>query len=924
MMTDPKTDLPWFQKTSEEALRAQHSHDKKGLRFEQVDRRRRDHGLNKLDDVRKKSSLGIFFAQFADLLVLLLVGAATVAFFLGNSGDIIAIVGIILMNALLGFFQEYKAERAMDELRALTAPTAKVIREGGVHVVSSHELVPGDLVLLEVGSLVPADVRILEAHHFQVDESMLTGESLPIEKSSQEIRAEVLALSDQVNMAFKGTLVRSGRARGLVVRTGMKTELGRIAKLLKEEVEVKTPLQVRIKYFAQILSIVVIALCAVLFFMGLMRGEEPILMFMTALSLAVAAIPEALPAVVTMALAIGARVMGRQKALIRKLPAVESLGAVTYICTDKTGTLTENRMSLEQIVTAEGSRGSMQDIVLDKSPSWPHLERALILNNDAIRDERGEWHGDPTEIALVSAPFERGVDIRSLREKFPRLAEISFSSERSMMTTVHRFGGDEEKFLILTKGAPERVISQCYRGLSDRPLNVFDLDRIQQIADELAEKGYRVLAFAQRQLQGSLEQHPVEDFERDLVFIGLVGLMDPPRAGVKEAVQQCQRAGIRIVMITGDHPKTAQAIAQRLGIVFPSTTGSKVEGAAAPRDFSCDAPVTGVHLALWSEEELFERVLNIKVFARVAPEQKIRIVRALQKKGAIVAMTGDGVNDAPALRGADVGIAMGQKGTDVAREASHMILMDDHFATIVHAVGEGRKIYDNVRKFIRFALSGNSGEIWTLIVAPFLGLPTPLLPIHILWINLVTDGLPGLALAFEPAEPQVMERPPRSPRESIFARGLWQHSVWVGILSAAVTLGTLAWAISQKSPHWQTMAFTVLTLVQMGHVLAIRSETESFIRWPLRKNPMMLGAVLITFSLQLIVIYVPFCQKFFSTTPLTPMELFLCLGMSSTVFVAVEIEKWWRRRKTLKGKEKGTETTSVLPKTKMVKQASFN
>jgi len=860
-----------------------------GLSEQEVERRRGETGPNLIEEGRAKSPLGIFISQFTDFLVVILIGAAIIAGVVGEPQDVVAIFVIVVLNACLGFVQEWRAEKAITALKTLAAPRAQVKRNGQIVTVPALELVPGDIVHLEAGNLIPADLRILESAGFFADESMLTGESHPVEKTSATVENLGRAIGDQTNMAFKGTMATSGRAVGVVAETGMRTELGKIAKLLREEVEVKTPLQVRLARFAKYLALIVLFLCAVIFATGLLRGEEPVLMFMTALSLAVAAIPESLPAVVTVALAISARNMGRKKALVRRLPAVEALGSVTHICTDKTGTLTENRMRVEQLRVAGEvvplASGWPENIgqILSSVPRSQLSPQALALqiiaqSNDAFIDEDGTARGEPTEAALLRAAREIGLDKTELEKSFPRIAEFPFSSERAMMSTLHRANGE---CAVFAKGAPEVILDRCQSqtGLSGE----CHRERLRQTAAQMAGEGLRVLAIAFKRLPlEAVRQGALEAAESDLSFVGFVGLMDPPRAQVSEAIRLCQSAGIRVVMITGDHPATARAIGRRLGLVGDDGDESAV--------------LTGAQLGSMGEPELEEKIMNVAIFARVAPEQKIRIVKALQNVGEVTAMTGDGVNDAPALKRADIGVSMGLAGTDVAREASHMILLDDNFATIVNAVREGRRIYDNIRKFVRFALSGNSGEIWPLFLAPFLGLPTPLLPIQILWINLVTDGLPGLALAFEPEERDLMKRKPRDPKESIFAHGLWQHTLWVGLLTGALTLAVQAWAIATGHAAWQTMAFTVLTLTQMGHVMAIRSDRESLFAIGVFSNPALLASVCLTFVLHLFVLYVPALNRILGTEPLTARELAICLLLSAIVFIAVEIEKRVRRR----------------------------
>lgn len=850
----------WHLKTESETLSELKTNLHEGLKSEDVDRRRASFGANVLEMAKRKNPWGILLGQFTNFLILVLLGAALIAVFLGEPLDSIAILTIVVLNGILGFTQEYRAEKAMEALQTLVAPHTKVRRTGKVISIPSYELVPGDIVLLEAGNLVPADLRLVESASLEVNESTLTGESNPVGKVRQAIGLESTLVADQRNMAFKGTMVSAGRGTGVVVRTGMGTELGKIASLLRTEIEVETPLQKKIARFAKNIAFLVIGLCVVIFVVGLARGEAPVLMLLTALSLAVAAIPEALPAVVSVTLALGARVMSKRNALVRKLSAVEALGSVTFICSDKTGTLTENRMAVGEVRPVSAAAEGL-------------LYRMLALSNDASVGDSGVLQGDPTETALLAAALEAGFEKSSLETEYPRIAEIPFSAERGMMTTVHRLGKER---LVFSKGAPERVFKKCLGSVG----GPFDEIKSEAISANLATQGYRVLAFAFARMPDDSTLIDIGALESNLTFVGLVGLIDPPRGEAKEAIELCFKAGIRPVMITGDHPATASAIAGKLGLL--------VEGRSEV--------ITGVQLSKMTIEQLKERVSSVAVYARVAPEQKIQIVKVLQELGEVVAMTGDGVNDAPALKRADVGVAMGLGGTDVAREASHLILLDDNFATIVVAVSEGRRIYDNIRKFVRFALSGNSGELWTLFLAPFLGLPTPLLPIQILWINLVTDGLPGLALAFEPEEKDVMQRPPRDPKEGIFAGGLWQHSLWVGLLTAGLTLSALAYAYRAGSTHWQSIAFTVLALTQMGHVLAVRSERRSLLTIGLFSNPHVLGAVLLTIALQLMCLYVPIFRSVFKTTPLTWGELILCFAVSSVVFAAVEFEKWIRQK----------------------------
>ena len=864
MQAPEPTQAAWHTGSVEAALRALDAVPA-GLTSAEAAARLARHGPNALPEGRGRSVARMLLDQFSDFMILVLIAAAIVSGIVGEPTDTIAIIVIVLLNAAIGFAQEWRAERAMAALRLMAAPTARVRRDGAVATLPADQLVPGDIVLLEAGNVVPADLRLFEAAQLRVAEAALTGESQPVEKRTEALAEAKLPLGDRANMAWKGTLIANGRASGLVVATGLATELGRIARLLEGAEEVKTPLQKRLARFGTRLAWAVLAICAIVFAAGLARGEPPVLMFLTAVSLAVAAIPEALPAVVAISLALGASKMVKQNALIRRLPAVETLGSITYICTDKTGTLTQNRMHAEVFWT-DGKDTRVEP--------WPSLLRALALVNDAAVDANGRIAGDPTEVALLEAAIARGVNKRMLEQTHPRQAEFPFDSERKRMATVH---ADGDGWLACVKGAPEAVLERCPWQLTARGPVPFDAEAALAQAERLAARGLRVLAFAQRRLD-SLPTD-IEESENDLTFLGLVGLMDPPRDEAAQAVDECQGAGIVPVMITGDHPATARAIAERLGIL---DYGGRV--------------VTGVELADLSDAEFAAQVRDIRVYARVDPEQKIRIVKALQASGEFAAMTGDGVNDAPALKRADIGVAMGKGGTDVAREAAHMVLLDDNFASIVHAVREGRRIFDNIRKFIKYTMTSNSGEIWTIFLAPFLGLPIPLLPIHILWINLVTDGLPGLALAAERAEKNVMQRPPRAPTESIFAHGMWQHIVWVGLTMGAVCLVLQAWSIHHSGAHWQTMVFTVLCLSQLGHALAIRSERDSTFALGFWSNPILMATVVFTLGLQLATIYVPALNPIFKTEPLDWDELALCLVLSTVVFFAVEAEKWCVRR----------------------------
>ncbi len=863
----------WHCLDGAEVLSRLQSNAQSGLKQDEAARRLSYYGANALPEGERRSLLRLFLTQFADFMIMVLLAAALISGIIGEPQDAIAIVVILLLNAIIGSVQEFRAERAVAALRAMAVPEAVVLRGGERMSVAASELVPGDLVVLQAGNLVSADLRLLEAVELQCDESVLTGESHPVVKSEETLDEAESPLGDRHNLLFKGTMVTRGRGVGVVIATAMETELGRITNLLSQEQGVKTPLQQRLIIFGRYLALAVLAICAVVFVTGLLQGQPLVLMLLTAVSLAVAAIPEALPAVVTVSLAFGARKLSHHNSLVRNLPAVETLGSVTYICSDKTGTLTQNRMTVERLLVG-GERHqaveAAEALSTARGGTLQTMAQALALSND-VSEQGDEVFGEPTEVALYRVAAEAGYHKAELERRLPRLAELPFDSKRKLMTTLHR---EAAGVVAYVKGAPEVVLPRC--------LAADQLTVVLEQAEALAAEGYRVLALAQRHFEGVPED--LTTAEQGLSLLGLVALIDPPRPEAKAAVAECRGAGITPVMITGDHPGTALAIAARLGIVD--------DGAAV---------ITGPQLKQLSDAAFSERVKTVRVYARVSPEQKIRIVKALQAHGEFVAMTGDGVNDAPALKRAGIGIAMGQKGTDVARQAADMVLLDDNFATIVTAVREGRRIFDNIRKFIKYTMSSNSGEIWTLFLAPFLGLPIPLLPIHILWINLVTDGLPGLAFTAEPGERGNMRRAPRPPDESIFAHGMWQHIIWVGLLIGGLSIASQAWAISRGVEYWQTIVFTVLTLSQLFHSLAVRSERSSLFTLGLSSNLPMLGAVLLTVGLQMAVIYHPALNPIFNTRPLPMYDLAVCFALSSLVLLAVEMEKVLVRRGILYG-----------------------
>jgi Ca2+-transporting ATPase len=913
--------MNWYKLSVEEAVKELATDPENGLTSAEARTRLERHGPNELVERGGIKPWRILFNQFTELMVIILIAAAIISLLLDETLDAVVILAIVLLNAAIGFSQEYRAEQAMAALKRLAVPTVRVRRDGEVQEVSSTALVPGDVVLLEAGNVVPADGHMLTGANLKIEEAALTGESEPVDKLLRVPDGDDLSIGDRYNMVYMGTSVTYGRGSIVVVDTGMATELGHIAELIQGVEEEQTPLQRRLDRLGKTLAVAALGIIALVVLFGLLRGEDLENLILTGISMAVAAIPEGLPAVVTITLALGSQRLLKRNALIRKLPAVETLGSVTVICSDKTGTLTENRMTVT-ILDVAGNRSHIDtlvdstegllrsELIDEEDPELTALSvlvRAGALCNDATvkHGEDGSLSaiGDPTEGALLLAANRLGYDKVDLDHRWPRVGEVPFTSERKRMTTIHRMDESVQQtdlpwgnspYVALSKGAVDSLIDVTDTVLVDNeivPLTEELHQRILNANAELAGQGQRVLGVAFRFWDSPEIPEDQSILEQEEVFAGMVAMMDPPRPEAKAAVATALEAGIRPVMITGDHPLTAIRIAQDLGITD---------------DEEC---LTGTQLAQMSIEDLQPIVGEIEVYARVAPEHKLNIVQALQNNGQVAAMTGDGVNDAPALKQAEIGIAMGITGTDVAKEAADMVLLDDNFATIVAAVEEGRVIFDNIRKFILYTLSSNAGELWVMLLGPFLGMPLPLRPLQILWVNLVTDGLPGLALAQEQGEPGVMKRKPFEPKESVFSRGIGSKILWIGFIMGMVSLlvGYFAWveegrpADSVQAP-WQTMVFTTLVLAQMGNALAIRSGRESLFTIGIFSNRLMVFAVLTTFVLQLALIYVPFLQDVFKTVALTAGELAICLVSSTVVFISVEIYKWFfRRRNPLQG-----------------------
>ncbi|OAS83389.1 MULTISPECIES: calcium-translocating P-type ATPase, SERCA-type [Metabacillus] len=876
--------MKWHEMRSEEVMNSINTDADSGLTSKEVQKREQKFGYNELKEADRPSAILVFLSQFKDFMVLVLLAATLISGLLGEYIDAIAIIAIVIVNGVLGFFQERKAEKSLEALKELSAPQVMVLRDGDWMRILSKELVPGDVVKFTNGDRIGADMRLIETKSLEVEESALTGESLPVQKSVQPIVAQDVGIGDLTNMVFMGTLVTRGSGIGIVVGTGMNTAMGQIADLLQNAETMDTPLQRRLEQLGKILIVVALFLTVLVVGIGVLQGHDIYNMFLAGVSLAVAAIPEGLPAIVTVALSLGVQRMIKQKSIVRKLPAVETLGCASVICSDKTGTLTQNKMTVTQVwsgdklwnVSGAGyhPHGEFlhQDKVVDV-PKTKTLQQILtfgtLCNSAGIVERDGQFilDGDPTEGALIVAAMKAGLKKESLLRNFEVVEEFPFDSTRKMMSVVVK--DKAGKRFVVTKGAPDVLLgvskSILWNERQEDLSSVYET-KVKNAIESLASQALRTIAIAFKPLQEREKVNTSFEAEKELVFIGLQGMIDPPRPEVKQAVKECRDAGIKTVMITGDHIITAEAIAKQLNIL--PTNGKVMEG----KDLSA-----------LTVEELEEIVDEVYVFARVSPEHKLKIVKALQNRGHIVAMTGDGVNDAPAIKAADIGISMGITGTDVAKEASSLVLVDDNFATIKSAIKEGRNIYENIRKFIRYLLASNVGEILVMLFAMLLALPLPLVPIQILWVNLVTDGLPAMALGLDQPEGDLMKRKPRHPKEGVFARGLGWKVISRGFLIGIATLAAFM-IVYYRNPddlaYAQTIAFATLVMAQLIHVFDCRSEKSIFERNPF-ENLYLIGAVISSVLLLLVVIYYPPLQPIFHTIPILLRDWLLILGLSA-------------------------------------------
>jgi len=845
-----------------------------GLSEEEAKKRKEKYGENKLQEQKKDSVLKRFIKQFNDFMIIILIIAAiisaVVAKMQGSNDyiDSVIIIAIVVLNSIMGVIQEAKAEKSLEALKKMSAPVTKVKRNGKVTIIKGNDVVPGDIVILEAGNYVPADCRLINSYNLKIEESSLTGETIPVLKEANVMLPENASLGDMINMAFATTIVVNGHAEAIVTETGMNTNVGKIAKMIITDEAPETPIQRKLGEVGKTLGIGCLIICAFIFAIGLLKKIEPVEMFMTSVGLAVAAIPEGLPAIVTIMLSIGVTKMAKKNSIIRKLPAVETLGSSSVICSDKTGTLTQNKMQVTKIMDTKGeSLNSMADFILQLGTMCTDVE----IN---VENNIKEASGEATEVAIANCALLHNQDKNELYKRMQRVNEISFDSDRKMMTTIHKVSG---KYRVITKGAPDVLLKRCTKCYENGMIINFDNNKIKKIEDynnSMADNALRVIAIAYKDYDMLPNQIDSNTIENNLVFVGLVGMIDPPREGVKDAVAICKRAGIKTVMITGDHIATAKAIAKELGILKGS-----------------DIAITGAELDKISQKELEKNIMNYSVFARVTPEHKVRIVKAFRSTKAVVAMTGDGVNDAPALKNADIGIAMGKNGTDVAKNASDMILTDDNFVTIVEAVKQGRNIFENIKKAVHFLIATNIGEIVTIFMGLLMGIKSPLLAIQLLWVNLVTDSLPAIALGLEPPEKDIMSKKPRDSKKSIFADGLWNKIFIEGIMLGMLTLISFSIGNSIYGIEvGRTMAFVSLGLLELIHSFNIKSD-ESIFKVGIFENKYLIGAFIIGSLLQILVVIIPTFAQIFKLVPLNMTQWIYTVAISIAPVIIMEMQK---------------------------------
>ena len=867
----------WYKKSKNEILQELDVDEKNGLSSTEALRRLEKYGKNKLETKKKKTLFKQFLSQLKDVMIYILIIAAIISAFLGEISDALIILLVIIINAVIGVIQESKAEKAFDALKELSTPKALVKRDGSLKEILSEDIVPGDIVIIDAGRYIPGDLRLIDTANLKIEESAFTGESVPSEKDASFLPDKEIPIGDQNNMAFMSTLATYGRGVGVVVGTGMNTEIGKIAKMIEQEENDETPLQKKLSELGKILGFLAVGICILIFIISFFQGRDLLEMFLTSISLAVAAIPEGLPAIVAIVLALGVQRMVKKNAIIRKLPAVETLGSVSIICSDKTGTLTQNKMTVTTVYTNDSYIKESEFNLNDNESKL--LVDCMVLCNDATYSEKSQT-GDPTEIALLESPFKLNILKEKLEKEFKRIDEIPFDSDRKLMTTVNLV--DDKKARVFTKGALDSILSICNKISVNGKLLDFSKEykaKVLENSNIMSDKALRVLAFAYKDI--SKENIVLDSLEKDLVFIGMVGMIDPPRLEVKDSIKLCKSAGITPVMITGDHKNTAFAIANELGIA---------------EDIS--QAITGHEIDKFKEEEFNEKIINYRVFARVSPEHKVKIVKAFKSHGNIVSMTGDGVNDAPSLKAADIGVAMGITGTDVSKGASDMILTDDNFSTIVSAVEEGRKIYLNIKKSIVFLLSCNLGEILTLFTAILLNWNSPLQPIHILWVNLITDSFPALALGVDKTKEDVMNNPPRNPKESIFIKSDKIQLIINGVLIGGITL--FAFKLGERLYadsliHAQTMAFVVLSVSQLFLSLSLRSNIKSAFSLGIFSNKYLVYSILLGIFLQVIIISISFIANIFKVTPLLLYDWIVVILVSLIPFAINEILKLFRK-----------------------------